>query len=76
MSILDKVRDAIKKNSKNEKEDEKKEDFRLSGLEEDKIREFEKIAEDMKNIIGKLEGAEIDTGGIREKIKNVVREII
>jgi len=77
MSILDEVRDAVKKkNSENRKEDEKKEEFRLSGSEEDKIREFENRAEYVKDIIGKLEGLEIDTKEIREKIKETVRNII
>lgn len=75
MSILDKVREAIKeKNSK--KADEKEEDFRLGGSEEDKIREFETRAGDAENIMKKLESAEIETGEIRAKIKEAVRDII
>lgn len=75
MSVLDKVREAIKeKNSK--KADEKEADFKISGDEEDKIREFETRAGDVENIMKELKNAKVETGEIREKIKEAVRDII
>ena len=74
MSVLDKVREAIKeKNSK--KADEKEEDFRLDGSDEDKVRDFETRAGDMKGIMEELEKGKIGTGKIRAKIKEITHDI-
>lgn len=75
MSIIDKVREAIKKkNSEGEKEE--KGGFSLSRVEEEKIKEFEIRARDMDEIIEKMEDAEIDTKEITAEIRNIVRDII
>lgn len=75
MSIVDKVREVIKKKN-SEQEDKEKGGFSLSGSEEDKIREFETRAKDMDNIIEKMEDAEIDTKEITAEIRNIVKDII
>ena len=73
MSIVDKVRDAIKKKNS---EGEEKDGFNLSGSDEDKIREFEIRAKDMDSIIEKIENAEINTKEITAEIRNIVKDII
>lgn len=75
MSIVDKVREAIKKKN-SEGEEKEKGGFSLSGSEEDKIREFETRAKDMDSIIEKMEEAGIDTREITAEIRNLIKDIV
>ena len=74
MSIVDKVREAVKE--KNSKTEDKKDIFNLPGSEENKIREFETRAGEVEEIVRELKAAGVDTGEIKAKIKETVREII
>ncbi|MFA4817246.1 MAG: hypothetical protein WC608_00810 [Parcubacteria group bacterium] len=73
MSIVDKVREAIKKKNS---EGEEKGGFNLSGSDEDKIREFETRAREVDNIMEKMEEAGINTGEVTSEIRNIVKDII
>jgi len=73
MSIIDKVRDAIKKKNS---EGEEKDGFRLSEVEENKIKDFEERAKEVDDIVEKMEEAGVDTREVTAAIRNSVREII
>lgn len=75
MSIIDKVREAIKKKN-SEGEEGEKGGFNLSRSEEEKIREFETRAKEMDSIMEKMEEAGINTGEVTSEIRNIVRDII
>lgn len=74
MSIVDKVREAVKE--KNSKAEDRKDLFNLSGSDENKIREFETRAGEVEDIVKELKAAGVETGEISAKIKEIVREII
>jgi len=73
MSIVDKVREAIKKKNS---EGEEKENFKLSEFEETRIRDFEDRAGDMDKIMEKMEEADINTREVTAAIRNSVKDII
>lgn len=75
MSIIDKVREAIKKKN-SEAEEGEKGGFNLSGLDEDKIREFETRVKDMNSIMEKMKEVGINTGEVTSEIRDIVRDII
>jgi hypothetical protein len=74
MSIVDKVREAVRK--KNDETEDKKDIFSLSGADEEKIREFETRARDVDNIIEKMEEAGVNTREVTSEIRNIVKDII
>jgi hypothetical protein len=74
MSIVDKVRDAIRK--KNSETEDKKDVFNLSGSDEEKIRDFETRAREVDNIIEKMEEAGVNTREVTAEIRNIVKDII
>lgn len=75
MSIIDKVREAIKKKN-SEGEEGEKSGFSLSGSEEEKIREFETRAKEMDSIIEKMEEAGVNTREVTSEIRDIVKDII
>lgn len=74
-NILDKVREAIKNKNSQKDADDKKDPFKIGSSEEDKIREFETRLDDMRDIMGRLRGGEIEMRDIKEEIRKKTRDI-
>ena len=72
--ISEEVRSAIDK--RNEEAGVDKEQYRMSGVYEGKIREFEMRVSDMEDILRELEREDVDVSDVQREIRSEGRGII